>query len=151
MWNVANLDQPCQAVEGVDEGMEVAVRNPVVQDGPWVPLQIVYNGGAAYRNDCDTGNVSSITVRGYQVPVVDCSANQMHRYQITLCGNIVEDSESLQFRWMGSATGQRRSWNLDSVCVNWQRGSNTTISLLSDSFSASNESSCTNGNLCPPK
>ena len=143
-WNVADLDLPCQPVEGEEEGMELAVRTP---DTPWIPLLVVYNGGAPYRNDCDVQNVNMSTVRGYQVPFVDCSANQNHRYRISLCGDLVNNTETVQFRWMGSAR-VRHSWNLDNVCVNLQRDSNTVTTLMSDSFTAPDVLSCTNRSQC---
>ena len=141
---MADLDLPCQPVEGEEEGMELAVRNP---DTPWIPLLVVYNGGAPYRNDCDVQNVNMSTVRGYQVPFVDCSANQNHRYRISLCGDLVTNTETVQFRWMGSAR-PRRSWNLDNVCVNLQRDSNTVTTLMSDPFTAPDVLSCTNRSQC---
>ena len=143
-----NLQLPCQPVRGLEEGMELAVRSvDRFGGGVWVPLLIVYNGGVA------TGcNRQMLTVRGYRVPTVDRSANPNHRYRASLCGSFLGDAERLQFRWMGTTFGRNRhTWNVDNVCVNFLNNLRSTITLLSDSFTAPNQFSCTDDNQCDIK
>lgn len=137
-WNVLEVHEHCEHVHGIEEGVELAVKQ---NGGAWIPLQIVYNDEDA-NEGCDE---DTIIVRGYEVPVVDCSANPQHRYHTSLCGDFIAEADNLQFRWMGSAQ-PLHYWNLDNVCVNLQRDSSAAITLISDSFTATDEPSCTNFN-----
>ena len=104
----------CDGLRNEDESIEFAVRTSSLSDAPWIPLQLHY-----YTTGGDVESTSSI--RGYSVPTSGRTADTVTG-SVDICGDLLQDANEVQFRWMGTAIfekpGFNNMWALANVTAN---------------------------------
>ena len=142
-WDVERIG--CPTVEGIDEGVEIAVRGITdTTNSSWIPLKVFHNGRTNSSKNCMGFNSTIKRVRGYDVSAVECSS-RFTDITLSVCGEYLLGADALQFRWMGSIllrNGTPRFWTVDSICLTLIEASNNTV-LLDDNFDGKcNQSHC---------
>lgn len=93
--DVNSSDVNCSGIRDIEESIELAFRNNMSSDSPWVPLWQSYYLGTG------SSTMSHQTIRGYNVPSFGRSS-PMVTERVIICGELLFTNE-VQFRWMGNA------------------------------------------------
>jgi len=132
----------CDRLDNLDEGVELSIGNSS-GDGHWVPLMFYSANDLNDRmnNNIRLGDVtnSSLSLRGYSVPVERVNASTTQNIRTVL----ICDSEFLetgvQFRWLQTVRVQENLpskesdvWTLDNVTVKVHN--DTVRQVLSEDF-----------------
>ena len=118
----------CNRLDNLDEGIELSIGNSS-GDGHWVPLIFYSADDDRINNHIQLGDVtnSSLSLRGYRVPVERVTANMTQSIRtVLICGSEFLET-GVQFRWLqtvrvlvsGSGIGlpEKDVWTLDNVTV----------------------------------
>jgi len=130
-------------LDTLDEGVELSIGNSS-GDGHWVPLMF-YSANTLndrINNDIRLGNVtnSSLSLRGYRVPVERVTASTTQNIRtVLICGSEFLET-GVQFRWLQTVRVGFRNilqsnidgWTLDNVTV--EVHDDTVRQVLSEDF-----------------
>ena len=133
--HVRDTEDRCGGVDGINEGIEFAIRNNT-NGGPWIPLQL------DYRNNTDTGKWREI--RGYNVSAFGHAKTNraVIDRNVFICGDIL-NTNTIQLRWMQSSKGEphRDVWALTYVSTTFIQA-NETINLIDETFGCGSTGEC---------
>ena len=133
------MDDRCNGVEGINEGIEFAIRNNT-NGGPWIPLQL------DYRNTRNTDDEWR-EIRGYNVTAIGHARTNraVIDRNVSICGDIL-DTNTIQLRWIQSSGGNNNGshkdvWALAYVSVTFIEA-NETINLINETFGCGSTGEC---------
>ena len=132
------MDDRCFGVEGINEGIEFAIRNNT-NGGPWIPLQL------DYRNTRNTDDEWR-EIRGYNVSAIGHNRTRaVIDHNVSICGDIL-DTNAIQLHWMQSSsvinnTPHYDVWALAYVNATFIQA-NETINLINETFGCGSTGKC---------
>ena len=113
----------CNRLDNLDEGVELSIGNSSGA-GHWVPLMFYSANDDRAIGSLRLGDVtnSSLSLRGYRVPVERVTANTTQNIRtVLICGSEFLET-GVQFRWLQTVRVQENLpnedvWTLDNVTV----------------------------------
>ena len=138
----------CNKPDGIDEGIELAVRS--MKHSDWIPLAYYVESTGRFEWKLSvqqripitqtSEHSGTVNIRGYTVPLIQYASDGSVQYTVKACGEVV-NSTDVQFRWLQTAsfsTGDRLkdSWYLDDVRITFQDGNYSQKCLYSQFDSA---------------
>ena len=131
----------CNRLDNLDEGVELSIGNSS-GDGHWVPLMFYSANDDRAIGSLRLGDVtnSSLSLRGYRVPVERVTANTTQNIRtVLICGSEFLET-GVQFRWLQTVRVGFRNilqsnidgWTLDNVTV--EVHNDTVRQVLSEYF-----------------
>ena len=128
----------CNRLDNLDEGVELSIGNSS-GDGHWVPLMFYSANDDRAIGSLRLGDVtnSSLSLRGYRVPVEKVTANMTQNIRtVLICGSEFLET-GVQFRWLQTVRVQENLpnedvWTLDNVTV--EVCNDTVRQVLSEDF-----------------
>ena len=128
----------CFGVEGINEGIEFAIRNNT-NGGPWIPLQLDYR--------MNNNNDEWREIRGYNVSAIGHAKTNraVIDRNVSICGDIL-NTNTIQLRWMQSSrvinnAPHRDVWALAYVSATFIEA-NETIHLINETFGCGSTGEC---------
>ena len=137
--HVRDNEDGCGGVNGINEGIEFAIRNNT-NGGPWIPLQLDYR-----NNTPDTDERREI--RGYNVSAIrHAKTNKaVIDRNVSICGDIL-DTNTIQLRWMQSSIVSNKTPHFDVWALAYVNATfieaNETIHLINEIFGCGSTGEC---------